>query len=161
MAALRARPLRALVFARGLSADAATRLGGPGLRFETQPLHMGQVLAEADLVISHGSLGTVTAAALAGKPQLAMPNHMEQHMVSRRIVQAGIGLAVLPRSQGNAYADLLATLLDRPAHADSARALATRLAGYTLANAGQRLISLLESSAAGPAAPTAPAGAAH
>lgn len=161
MTALRARPLRALVFARGLSADAATRLGGPGLRFETQPLHMGQVLADADLVISHGSLGTVTAAALAGKPQLAMPNHMEQHMVSRRIVQAGIGLAVLPRSQGNAYADMLATLLDRPTHADSARALATRLAGYTLANAGQRLISLLESSSAGPAAPTAPASAAH
>lgn len=148
MAALKARPLRALVFARGLSADAAARLGGPGIRFETQPLHMGQVLAEADLVVSHASLGTVTAAALAGKPQLALPNHMEQHMVARRVEQAGIGRAVAPRSQGNPYPQLLAALLDRPEPATAARALAQRLAGQSPGRTADRLVSLLESASA-------------
>jgi UDP:flavonoid glycosyltransferase YjiC (YdhE family) len=160
MAALRERPLRALVFARGLSAEAATRLGGPGIRFETQPLHMGQVLAEADLVVSHASLGTVVAAALAGKPQLALPNHMEQHMVARRIEQAGIGRAVLPRSQGNPYGQLLAALLDQPGAAAAARALAQRLAGQTPERSAQRLVSLLESHAGGGAAGSGQTGAA-
>jgi UDP:flavonoid glycosyltransferase YjiC (YdhE family) len=144
MAALKARPLRALVFARGLSADAAQRLGGPGIRFETQPLHMGQVLAESDLVISHASLGTVTGAALAGKPQLVLPNHMEQHMVARRVEQIGIGRAVLPRSQNNPYASLLASLLDQPDAAAAARALGERLSGQTPERAAERLVSLLE-----------------
>lgn len=144
VAALKARRVRALVFARGLSAEAAQRLGGPGIRFETQPLHMGQVLADADLVISHASLGTVTAAALAGKPQLALPNHTEQHMVARRMVQAGIGRTVLPRSQGNAYGPLLADLLDKPDAAAAAGALAQRLAGQSPEATSAHLVRLLE-----------------
>lgn len=158
MAALRARRLRALVFARGLSAEAAQRLGGPGMRFVTQPVHMGQVLADADLVVSHASVGTVTAAALAGKPQLVLPNHMEQHMVARRVEQAGIGRAVLPRSKNNPYPDLLASLLDQPEAANAARALRIRLGNQTPEHTAQRLVNLLEAASAGGLAQPRPPG---
>lgn len=143
MAALRHHGLRALVFARGLSADAASRLGWPGARFETQPLRVDATLAGADLVISHGSLGTVTAASLAGKPQLALPNHMEQLMVSRRLDLAGIGLATQPRSQGNDYIGLIGQLIAEPRFGAAARALAQRHAGATPGATGERLADLL------------------
>ena len=153
MAVLKARPLRALVYARGLSPEAAARLGGPGLRLESQPLHMDTVVADADLVISHGSLGTVTAAALAGKPQLALANHMEQYMVGRRMAMAGVGQVVAPRSQGNPYAQLLATLLDRPEATAAAQALAQQLAGQTPLQTAERLVNQLELASAGWPAP--------
>ena len=81
-------------------------------------------------------------------------------MVARRIEQAGIGRAVLPRSQGNPYGQLLASLLDQPEAAVAARALAQRLAGQTPERSAQRLTSLLESHAGGGAAGTGPARAA-
>jgi UDP:flavonoid glycosyltransferase YjiC (YdhE family) len=143
MAALRQHRLCALVFARGMSAEAATRLGWPGVRFETQPLHINQTLASADFVISHGSLGTVTAATLAGKPQLTLPNHMEQLMVSRRVSLAGIGLSTEPRSQSNDYVGLIGRLLSEPQFAASAQALAQRHAGVTPSATGERLAELL------------------
>ncbi len=100
MNALRRPGLVALVHAKGLSAEASSRLSGPALRFESSPVQMDPVVAGADLVISHASIGTVTAAALAGRPQLVLPNHMEQYMVARRVVEAGIGLAVPPGGKG-------------------------------------------------------------
>jgi UDP:flavonoid glycosyltransferase YjiC (YdhE family) len=143
MAALRHHGLSALVFARGLSAEAATRLGWPGARFETQPLHIDQTLAGADVVISHGSLGTVTAATLAGKPQLTLPNHMEQLMVSRRVALAGIGLSTEPRKHDNDYVGMIGRLVSEPRFAAAAQALARRHTGDRPAATGERLAELI------------------
>ncbi|MEO5735804.1 MAG: nucleotide disphospho-sugar-binding domain-containing protein, partial [Rubrivivax sp.] len=98
MAALRRQSATALVHAKGLSPQAATRLGGPGLHFEAEPVSMDAAVRDADLVVSHASMGTASAALLAGKPQLVVPSQDEQAMVARRVQQAGIGL-VLPRQR--------------------------------------------------------------
>lgn len=139
MAALRRPGIVALVHAKGLSAEAVRRLSGPALRFEPSPVQMDPAVAGADLVISHASIGTVSAAALAGCPQLVLPNHMEQYMVARRVVDAGVGLAVPPGSKGSNYPALLDTLLNRPVHAAAAAALAQRHAGVTPGATAQRI----------------------
>lgn len=149
MAALNALPVRALVHAKGLSDEAARRLAGPRLRFEPQPLHIDATLAEADLLISHGGIGTVTAAVMAGKPQLAVTTHMEQFMTGRRLATRQLGLATPPgagAAHGSDWRALIARLLDEPAFTAAARALAERHRGETAAGTAARLADLVETS---------------
>jgi len=156
MAALRARGLITLVHAKGLSADAAQRLGGPTLRFEAQPLRMDRTLAEADLVVSHGGAGTTAAALLAGKPQLLLPTHMEQAMTGQRLVAAGLGLSVpvpapppagagaAPHRAGPDWPHLLERLLAEPGWRERARAAAARHAGQSPQATALRAADLVE-----------------
>ncbi len=144
MAALKALQWPTLVFAKGMSPEAAARLGSPSLRFETQPVRMDAVLHTARLVISHGSVGTVTAAALAGVPQLALPSHMEQWMVSRRIEQAGVGLLVKPEVAAPDWRALLTRLMEEPQFAVAAQALAKRHAGASPRQASDAVVDRME-----------------
>ena len=142
--ALKALQWPTLIYAKGMSAEAAVRLGSASLHFETQPLHMDAVLADAQIAISHGSVGTVTAAALAGVTQLALPQQMEQWMVSRRIEQAGIGLYMKQDAKPPDWRALLKRLVQEPRFAAAARALATRHAGETPARAADRVVDRIE-----------------
>ncbi|MDY0056874.1 MAG: udp-glucuronosyltransferase [Methyloversatilis sp.] len=144
MEALRQSGMPTLVHAKGLSPDAARRLGGPSIRFESSPVRMDPAVRAAALVVSHASLGTVSAAALAGRPQLVLPNHMEQYMVARRIVDGGFGLAVPPGSRKTDYPALLRRLLDEKHFAEAARALAQRHAGADPAKTGACIAEELE-----------------
>ena len=44
-------------------------------------------------VVHHGGAGTTTAAALAGVPQVVIPNHYDQHYWAQRVHTLGIGMA--------------------------------------------------------------------
>jgi vancomycin aglycone glucosyltransferase len=44
-------------------------------------------------VVHHGGAGTTTAAALAGVPQVVIPNHYDQHYWAQRVHTLGIGTA--------------------------------------------------------------------
>lgn len=147
MAALRTLGWPGLVHAKGLAPAAAERLGGPRLRFEPQPVQVSPAVAGADIVITHASLGTVSAAALAGKPQLVLPNHTEQSMVARRVRQLGIGLEI-KRSDGASVPvqSLLQRLHAEPSFAQAARALAARHAGAGPAHSGERIADIVEAS---------------
>lgn len=126
MLALRDGGYCTLVHAKGLSPELAQSLAGPSIRFESSPVKAGSTVRAARIVITHASIGTVSAAALAGCVQLALPNHMEQYMVARRMVDAGIGLAIEPGSRGTDFGAVLRRLLDDRRHADAAAALAAR-----------------------------------
>lgn len=146
MQALRELGVRALVHAKGLSTEAAQRLGGPQLRFEAQPVAMDAALAEADLVVSHGGLGTATAALLAGKPQLAVTTHMEQLMTGRRLTDQGLGLAVPPGAPAPDWRRLMGQLLNEPRFSAAARAVAERHRGESAAGTAEKLADLVEAS---------------
>lgn len=135
--------VRAIVHAKGLSPDAAQRLAGPQLRFEPRALHMDATLAEADLLISHGGLGTVTGAVLAGKPQLAITTHMEQWMTGRRLIARQLGLATPPDARGVDWRQLIAQLLREPRFKAAAQALAKHHRGESAARTGERMADLV------------------
>ena len=144
IAALQAQGWRALVHAAGLSDEAAARLGGRGVRFERLPVQTDAAVAAADVVISHASLGVVCAAALAGKPQLWLPGHMEQMMVARRAEQAGVGLVAAAGTSAAAFGQLLRRLVDTPTHGMAAAALAQRRQDWRPERTGERLADLIE-----------------
>ncbi|MBP6097533.1 MAG: udp-glucuronosyltransferase [Methyloversatilis sp.] len=144
MAALRQPGLSSVVHAKGLSAATAGELGAPNIRFEPAPVRIDMATAQARIVLSHASIGTVSAAALAGCVQLVLPNHMEQYMVGRRVVEAGIGLMIEPGSRGTDYPALLRRLLDDVSFSEAAAALAGRHAGVRPEHTGVQIADALE-----------------
>lgn len=123
--------------------------GQPGstgsLRLETRPLHLGQVLRDADLVVSHAGIGTVSAALLAGKCQLLLPAQTEQRMLARRAAAGGLALALEHGSAGPAdLGQALDRLRDDPALASTVGELARRYHGLTPERVAERLVDLLQ-----------------
>jgi vancomycin aglycone glucosyltransferase len=93
-------------------------------------------------VVHHGGAGTTTAAALAGVPQVVIPNHYDQHYWAQRVHTLGIGMA---HAAGAPTSDSLASALAqslRPEVPGRARDLAgaVRRDGTTVA--GERLVAL-------------------
>ncbi len=142
--ALVAHGCRAQIYVKNIRPEQLERLRHPSLRFSAEPLHVDDCLREAELVVSHASLGTVTAAALAGLPQLGLPQHMEQLMIGRRLATQGIGLSCGLERPGEEVGGLLKRLLTEPVFAERARAMATRHAGLQPAQTGERAADWIE-----------------
>ncbi|MBT9489031.1 MAG: udp-glucuronosyltransferase [Rubrivivax sp.] len=142
--ALHAAGTVALVHAKGVHPDAARRLGATQMRIEPEPVRVDAALASADLVVTHASIGTVTAAVLAGRPQLVLPRHMEQAMVAWRVARAGIGLVLEPGEPAADPLPLLRQLLDEPGWRARAQALAQQHHGMRPGQTGDKVADLIE-----------------
>jgi vancomycin aglycone glucosyltransferase len=93
-------------------------------------------------VVHHGGAGTTTLAALAGAPQVVIPDHYDQHYWARRAHDLGIGTAHAP---GTPTTDSLTRALEhalRPDVAVRARSLATAVRSDGAQAAAQRLITV-------------------
>jgi vancomycin aglycone glucosyltransferase len=60
-------------------------------------------------VVHHGGAGTTTAAALAGAPQVVIPQMYDQHYWAQRIVHLGIGTAHAPAHQRSTHSRALSS----------------------------------------------------
>jgi len=92
-------------------------------------------------VVHHGGAGTTTAAALAGSPQVVIPNHYDQHYWAQRVHILGIGAAHAPSAP---TIDSLAGALDRtllPDVAARARSIAAAVRRDGTQIAAERLIA--------------------
>ena len=83
--------------------DRVARVGRPVAGRTTQPdcLAIGEVNQQAlftrvAAVVHHGGAGTTTAAALAGAPQVVIPQIYDQHYWAQRVHALGIGTAHAP-----------------------------------------------------------------
>jgi len=93
-------------------------------------------------VVHHGGAGTTTAAALAGAPQVVIPNHYDQHYWAQRVQTLGIGTA---HAAGVPTKDSLARALAqslRPEVEARARAVAGRVRRDGTEVAAKRLVAL-------------------
>lgn len=85
-------------FFPGASTDTLERLRQGGVIVETGPLPMSEIAARARLVLSAGQHGLLCMAALAGLPQVAVPQHLEQLFHCRQADARG-GLRHVPLDQ--------------------------------------------------------------
>ncbi len=93
-------------------------------------------------VVHHGGAGTTTATALAGVPQVVVPNHYDQHYWAQRVHTLGIGVA---HAAGAPTAHSLANALVqslRPEVANRARAAAHSISRDGTTIAAERLLQL-------------------
>lgn len=128
LAALRELDVAALVHAPGVSQAVQRRQLSANLRFSEAPVRIADVRSECDVGICHASGMTTQALLAAGKPLLLLPDHIEQTMTARRVAASGAGIAVDRDRPPPDYRRLLKRLLDEPAFALAARAMATTLA---------------------------------
>jgi len=92
-------------------------------------------------VVHHGGAGTTTAAALAGAPQVIIPQLYDQHYWAQRIHALGIGTA---HASGAPTADSLTSALAQtlqPDLRDRAQSMAARMCRDGARTAAQRLIA--------------------
>jgi len=92
-------------------------------------------------VVHHGGVGTTTAAARAGTPQVVIPQHYDQHYWAQRVHQLGIGSAHAP---GTPTIDSLTSALKQALQPDvikRARSLASAVRSDGAQAAAQRLIT--------------------
>jgi vancomycin aglycone glucosyltransferase len=82
------------------------------------------LFTRVDAIVHHGGAGTTTLAALAGAPQVVIPQMYDQHYWARRVQEIGIGVAHAPGAPTTA--SLARALEDalRPGVADRARSIA-------------------------------------
>lgn len=92
-------------------------------------------------VVHHGGAGTTTAAALAGAPQVVMPNVYDQHYWAERVQSLGIGTAHAPSEP--TFDSLLAALERtlRPDVAARARSVAAAIRRDGTHVAAERLLA--------------------
>jgi vancomycin aglycone glucosyltransferase len=92
-------------------------------------------------IVHHGGAGTTTAAALAGTPQVVIPQVYDQHYWAQRIHHLGIGTA---HASGAPTTDSLTGALEHALQPDvvaRARSIATRVRSDGAQAAAQSLIS--------------------
>jgi len=97
-------------------------------------------------VVHHGGAGTTTTAALAGAPQVAIPQMYDQHYWARRIQHLGIGTAHAP---GTPTTDSLTSALERALHPDAvvrAQSIAAAVGRDGARDAARRVITRSENS---------------
>ena len=70
-------------------------------------------------IVHHGGAGTTSAAARAGVPQVVVPHAFDQFEFARRVVDAGLGPAPIPRPKlgGRSLASALDVTLGTPQYA--------------------------------------------
>jgi vancomycin aglycone glucosyltransferase len=92
-------------------------------------------------VVHHGGAGTTTTAALAGAPQVVLPQIYDQHYWARRVHDLGIGTVHAP---GTVTTDSLSAALGRALQSDvaaRARSLATAVRRDGASIAAERLMA--------------------
>ena len=105
-------------------------------------VNMQALLPRVAAVVHHGGAGTTTAAALAGAPQVVIPNHYDQHYWAQRVQTLGIGTA---HAAGAPTRDSLASALAqslRPEVAARARDVAGAVQRNGTRVAAERLVAL-------------------
>ncbi len=114
------------VYVRGDTSAARAALSGRRLNRLPMPFDLDAALARASLVVHHGAIGIAQDALAAGRPQLALPFHLENTLTAMSLLRAGVALGVGHRESA-ALPAMLQHALDDGELARRARALATDL----------------------------------
>lgn len=114
----------------GVSETLLAAFAGGAIRIYPTMVRLAEILAKADLVITHAGHGTTANAFLAGVPMLMIPTTIEQWLLTRQMEQLGIGIAVRRDRLVAQFPATLAKLLGDKSFRQRARTMAGRYAGY-------------------------------
>jgi hypothetical protein len=114
------------VYVRGLRPSGRQRLRAQGLDVLDRPAPLAQAVAAHAVFVTHGG-GSVGSALAAGRPQLLLPQHLEQLLTARQLRRLGAGLYLAPEQSPAAAARALLRLLHEPAFAQRATATSTAI----------------------------------
>lgn len=91
-----------VVSAPGIPPDLARELRRAGARVADGPVRLDALLPRCRLGISHGSNNMAAAFTLFRTPQICLPRHIEQVMVTKAVTDAGQGVGFRPHADATA-----------------------------------------------------------
>src|SRR5712691_8704605 len=144
LAAIAALKSRTLVFCRGIDPKLKERYDGASIRFSAEAMSVSRLLPQADIVVSHGSHQMTAQALLAGKPVLLLRTHLEQFLITRRLVRFGAGLGIATEVPNADYASALKALAENGQYAAKAYEFADRYARHERRAALSTMIARIE-----------------
>lgn len=138
------RQLAALVLPTVVVADDANaaqigKFSTERLRIVTRQVDLRSVAEAAAVAVCHGGHGSLMSLVLGGCPVVSFPVVVEQALCAFRASQSGVGLTAPVRDGKPDIAGSLRRVLDDPAFAASARALAERYRDLDSAMQAERL----------------------
>ena len=119
------------------------RYKSPRLRIFTEPVALGPLLPEADLVIGSGS-GTAAASLLAGVPLLLVPQWAEQRLVALRVEALGAGVVGQSKTAPSSYPALIERVLSQPEFRLSASRFAEKYKAFRVGGAAERVVDAIQ-----------------
>ena len=130
------------------TSDVRARLAASGMALTDAPVSPDEIARRSRLIVHAAPHGSICMAALAGVPQIGVPQHLEQLFHARRAEAAGI-LRIVPRG-GEGIADAIAVAYGDTALQDHAREFTASLRlehpGDPLAILAERLVPEVEAS---------------
>jgi MGT family glycosyltransferase len=122
---LRAAQIRGVV-TTGPAIDPALLPSAPNLEVVRAAPH-ARLFAEADVVVTHAGMGTVTRALTSGVPLVCIPMGRDQHDVAARVVYAGAGIRLRPSAKPAAIRAAVERVTGAPGFAVAARNVGARM----------------------------------
>lgn len=116
--------------------------------FAPQLLDFRRVVADCNLCVCHGNVGTTLGMLQGGRPVLVLPKHLEHFLLGKAVERIGAGRVVHPDEAAPDIAGALGAMLGDAAYAGSARALAGRYAGESVGTMTDRAVARIEALAA-------------
>lgn len=135
---------RVLCYIPEVASGQPVPLSSPRIHYAPGPVHLGQAFSQCQMVVCHAGEATLAQAVLAGLPVLMLPTQAEQFLMATRLEETGAGINVARRPRPTAFGPLVAELLNRPQHAQAAKALAQRYQAFTHEGQTHDLVDELE-----------------
>lgn len=144
MAALADIDAEKLCIIPGLSLKEAHRFANRNTRISLEPLALGALLKETDLMVCQAGSGTTNKALLAGVPLLGVPAHVEQHLTALCLERLGAGLSMGTNREPENFKRKIKTLIEDPGFRSGARAFAQAHEGFHPNQAVAATVNVLE-----------------
>jgi Glycosyltransferase family 28 C-terminal domain len=113
-----------LVHAPGIAPSIERRHRSAHLTVAPEPVQMGPLVEESDLVVCHAGHGTVARALLGGRPLALVPHSTEQRMTAVNVVRLGAGELLGGNSAASSVKRQLRAVLDEPRYGRHSQAFA-------------------------------------
>lgn len=137
--------LKVRIYDPMLSPSDSGILARAGLIVETRPVSFDLIAARSRLVVSHGGLGFVCAALMAGLPQILLPFDIEKRMIAASVETLGLGhRREYGAIEAESFAGLLRSSFGDTALIERARAAASGFRGRFRRTANQEVADVVE-----------------
>lgn len=128
----------------GINQELAALYDNTTIRIIGSMVKLSSVLADMDVVITHGGHGLAAAALLAGVPMLMIPTTVEQWMMGRAVKQLRIGMSLGIKELDETFSAALERLLTDPFFEQMSQQMAEKYAGYNQQRAVAKLVNTIE-----------------
>ncbi len=125
------RELDTVLAAPGIEPADAARLRERGVQVFDGTVDHGPLLGKCDLGLSHGSNGMVGAFLAKGVPQIGLPLHREQSMITRAMARRNLALGLEGRYGTDQVVEAIRRILASRDFADRTRLAARKIASYS------------------------------